>query len=113
MNDLEQLRSVFALMGKQRENADANAIERLKEQWTTHGEIIDKPTLRLAAFRDQKSLQRVLSAHPARQVVIGLEGVQRSFDILEQSRQHSSRLSDGFTVKSCMATTPGVPSMAF
>jgi hypothetical protein len=87
MNDMELLRTVFARLGEQSKAEEARALELLKKQWSTHGRILDNSTLRLAAFRDQASLQRILSVHPARQTVIGLEGVRRSFNILDDSRR--------------------------
>ncbi len=87
MNDSELFRMAVERIEQQKSNDEIKLLEHLKELWATRGEIIDNATLKVVAFRDPKSLDRILSKHPARMTTIGLENVRQSFNILELSRQ--------------------------
>lgn len=87
MGESASLKWALDAVNRQQIDADAKLLADLKSVWSKSGEIVDKKILKLVGHRDTSSLDLFLAFHPARKLVLGLEGVGRSFEILKMSRE--------------------------
>ncbi len=86
MTGENSLAGIVHMMNGQQSREKLKLLEELRGSWSNYGEIRDKSLLKKIAFCNIETLDAVLAEHPSRPTVVGLEGVNSAFVLLELSR---------------------------
>jgi hypothetical protein len=85
MNDVKQLQAALARMASQRDDSERKLFQKIAEQWSQSGCIVELEILRHIGYSSPEFYEAILDAHPAKKLFDNIENVDRAFEILKFS----------------------------